>query len=191
MPGHHSSPSGRTRRIPTGMLPIGRCGMCGRCSTFSTGRAFPVSKICSEASTGLPSADVSRDGQFGQNLTSSGSKAADTVRGPLVDGQTVSGDEPIPLFGGKHEACTNAWARGGVGHTPVHGTGGSAVRLRRPVVLPDVPVELLDGPFDAVALARARALGLDVVELAKMRGKRRLLRAGLPSRYEVEPALVD
>ena len=40
---------------------------------------------------GVPSADVSRDGQFGQNLTSSGSKAADTVGGPLADGQTVSG----------------------------------------------------------------------------------------------------
>ena len=65
------------------------------------------------------------------------------------------------------------------------------MRFRRPVVLPDVPVELLDGPFDAVALARARALGLDVVELVKMRAHRRLLRAGLPSRYEVEPALVD
>ena len=65
------------------------------------------------------------------------------------------------------------------------------MRFRRPVVLPDVPVELLDGPFDAVALAKARALGLDVVELVKMRGNRRLLRAGLPSRYEVEPALVD
>ena len=70
----------------------------------------------------------------------------------------------------------------GVGHTPVHGTEGPAVRFRRPVVLPDVPVELLDGPFDAVALARARALGLDVVELVKMRGNRRLLRAGLPPR---------
>ena len=54
------------------------------------------------------------------------------------------------------------------------------MRFRRPVVLPDVPVELLDGPFDAVALARARGLGLDVVELVKMRGNRRLLRAGLP-----------
>ena len=57
------------------------------------------------------------------------------------------------------------------------------------VVLPDVPVGL-DGPFDAVALERARALGLDVVELVKMRAHRRLLRAGLPSRYEVEPASV-
>ena len=65
------------------------------------------------------------------------------------------------------------------------------MRFRRPVELPDVPIELLDGPFDAVALARARALGLDVVELVKMRGNRRLLRAGLPSRYEVKPALVD
>jgi hypothetical protein len=61
------------------------------------------------------------------------------------------------------------------------------VRYRRPVVLPDFRAELLDGPLDAAALAQARALGLDVVELVKMRGNRRLLRAGLPPRYEVEP----
>lgn len=63
------------------------------------------------------------------------------------------------------------------------------MRPRRPVVLPPMPAELLDGPLDAVALARARTLGLDVVELVKMRGNRRLLRAGLPPRYEVEPAV--
>jgi hypothetical protein len=102
------------------------------------------------------------------------------------------GDDPIPpVPGGIMRLARTLGLAAGVGHTPVHGTGGPVVRFRRPVVLPDVPVELLDGPFDAVALARARALGLDVVELVKMRGKRRLLRAGLPSRYEVEPALVD
>ena len=60
------------------------------------------------------------------------------------------------------------------------------MRRRRPVVLPDIPVELLDGPFDAVTVAGARALGLDLIELVKMRGNRRLLRAGLPPRYEVD-----
>ena len=48
VPGHHSSPSGRTSRITTGILPIGRCGMCGGCSTLSTGLAtHPVSNRCS------------------------------------------------------------------------------------------------------------------------------------------------
>jgi hypothetical protein len=38
VPGHHSSPSGRTRRITTGMLlPIDRCGMLG-CGHPVTGR---------------------------------------------------------------------------------------------------------------------------------------------------------
>jgi hypothetical protein len=34
---------GRTRRTTTGILPIGRCGMLGGCSTLSTGMATPPS----------------------------------------------------------------------------------------------------------------------------------------------------
>jgi hypothetical protein len=43
VPGHHSSPSGRTSRITTGILPIGRCGMFGGCSTLCIGLAHPTS----------------------------------------------------------------------------------------------------------------------------------------------------
>ena len=46
------------------------------------------------------------------------------MRGPLEDGQTVSGDEPIPTVPrGQHEACTNVWARGRVGHGGLDGAG--------------------------------------------------------------------
>jgi hypothetical protein len=41
------------------------------------------------------------------------------------------------------------------------------------------------------ALARVRTLGLDVVELVKVRGNRRLVRAGMPPRYQVDPRWIS